>query len=54
MRIHLNSCFGYRDLAGLRHVALVSRSFFDEAGNSLPVISAFDKYTRPAPKNNGQ
>jgi arabinogalactan endo-1,4-beta-galactosidase len=33
---------------------LVSRSFFDEAGNSLPVISVFDKYTRPAPKNDGQ
>ncbi len=33
---------------------LVSRSFFDEAGNSLPVISVFDKYTRPAPKSDGQ
>jgi arabinogalactan endo-1,4-beta-galactosidase len=29
---------------------LVSRSFFDENGNSLPVISVFDKYTRPAPR----
>ena len=29
---------------------LGSRSFFDEAGNALPVISAFDKYTRPAPR----
>jgi arabinogalactan endo-1,4-beta-galactosidase len=29
---------------------LVSRSFFDEAGNSLPVLDTFDKYTRPVPK----
>lgn len=29
---------------------LVSRSFFDENGNSQPVLSVFDKYTRPAPK----
>jgi len=27
MRIHLNSCFGYRDLAGLRHVALLQHKF---------------------------
>jgi arabinogalactan endo-1,4-beta-galactosidase len=33
---------------------LVSRSFFDEAGNSLPVITVFDKYTRPAPRTDGQ
>jgi arabinogalactan endo-1,4-beta-galactosidase len=33
---------------------LVSRSFFDQNGNSLPVISVFDKYTRPVPKTNGQ
>jgi arabinogalactan endo-1,4-beta-galactosidase len=33
---------------------LVSRSFFDENGNSLPVISVFDKYTRPAPRTGGQ
>jgi arabinogalactan endo-1,4-beta-galactosidase len=33
---------------------LVSRSFFDENGNSLPVISVFDKYTRPAPRVGGQ
>jgi len=30
--------------------SLVSRSFFDEAGNALPVINVFDKYTRPAPR----
>ena len=34
--------------------SLVSRSFFDEAGNALPVISVFDKYTRPAPRTDGQ
>jgi arabinogalactan endo-1,4-beta-galactosidase len=33
---------------------LVSRSFFDEEGNALPVISVFDKYTRPAPRIGGQ
>lgn len=27
---------------------LVSRGFFDDDGNSLPVLSAFDKYTRPS------
>ena len=31
--------------------SLVSRSFFDENGNSLPVLSVFDKYTRPSPRN---
>ncbi|HEV2318328.1 MAG TPA: glycosyl hydrolase 53 family protein [Verrucomicrobiae bacterium] len=30
------------------HGGLVSRSFFDEEGNSLPVLDTFDKYTRPA------
>jgi len=30
--------------------SLVSRSFFDEDGNSLPVLSVFDKYTRPIPR----
>ena len=29
---------------------LVSRSFFDENGNSLPVLGVFDKYTRPSPR----
>jgi arabinogalactan endo-1,4-beta-galactosidase len=33
---------------------LSSRGFFDADGNSLPVLSAFDKYTRPAPRGNGQ
>ena len=33
---------------------LVSRSFFDEDGNALPVLSVFDKYTRPAPRAAGQ
>ena len=32
---------------------LVTRSFFDEADNALPALSAFDKYTRPAPKTKG-
>jgi arabinogalactan endo-1,4-beta-galactosidase len=27
-----------------------SRGFFDAAGNSLPVLDVFDKYTRPAPR----
>jgi arabinogalactan endo-1,4-beta-galactosidase len=31
-----------------------SRGFFDENGNSLPVLSVFDKYTRPAPRTAGQ
>ena len=34
--------------------SLVSRSFFDENGNSQPVISVFDKYTRPTPRTDGQ
>jgi len=34
--------------------SLVSRSFFDENGNSQPVISVFDKYTRPTPRTAGQ
>ena len=33
---------------------LASRGFFDENGNSLPVISVFEKYTRPAPRTDGQ
>jgi len=33
---------------------LGSRSFFDEANNALPALSAFDQYTRPAPKTKGQ
>jgi len=33
---------------------LVSRSFFDEDGNSLPVLNVFDKYTRPKPRTDGQ
>jgi arabinogalactan endo-1,4-beta-galactosidase len=31
---------------------LVTRSFFDDDGNSLPVLTVFDKYTRPTPRNN--
>jgi hypothetical protein len=34
--------------------SLVSRSFFDEDGNSLPVLSVFEKYTRPTPRTGGQ
>jgi arabinogalactan endo-1,4-beta-galactosidase len=33
---------------------LGARSFFDENGNSLPILSVFDKYTRPAPKKSGE
>jgi arabinogalactan endo-1,4-beta-galactosidase len=31
-----------------------SRGFFDENGNSLPVLSVFDKYTLPLPRKAGQ
>jgi arabinogalactan endo-1,4-beta-galactosidase len=34
--------------------SLVSRSFFDENGNSLPVLGVFDKYTRPVPRTDGK
>lgn len=30
--------------------SLGARSFFDADGNSLPVLSVFDKYTRPTPR----
>jgi arabinogalactan endo-1,4-beta-galactosidase len=33
---------------------LVSRSFFDETGTALPVITVFEKFTRPAPRHDGQ
>jgi arabinogalactan endo-1,4-beta-galactosidase len=33
------------------HSGLGSRSFFDENGHALPALSAFDKFTRPFPKN---
>ena len=33
---------------------LGSRSFFDEDGNSLPVLNVFDKYTRPVPRTDGK
>jgi arabinogalactan endo-1,4-beta-galactosidase len=36
--------------AGSRNAGL--RSFFDDDGNSLPVLTVFDKYTRPAPRKN--
>ncbi|MGH7950296.1 MAG: glycoside hydrolase family 53 protein [Limisphaerales bacterium] len=29
---------------------LVSRGFFDDNGTALPVLTVFDKYTRPAPR----
>jgi arabinogalactan endo-1,4-beta-galactosidase len=29
---------------------LTSRGFFDEEGNALPALGAFDKYTRPVPR----
>jgi arabinogalactan endo-1,4-beta-galactosidase len=34
--------------AGSRNIDM--RSFFDEEGNSLPVLTVFDKYTRPSLK----
>lgn len=33
---------------------LVSRSFFDNDGNAQPVLSVFDKYTRPLPRAKNQ
>lgn len=33
-----------------RRGGLVSRSFFDDDGHALPVLSAFDKYNLPLPK----
>ena len=30
--------------------SLVSRSFFDDEGNALPVLTVFDKFTRPMPR----
>jgi len=33
---------------------LVSRGFFDDDGNALPVLSVFDKYTRPMPRKQNQ
>lgn len=33
---------------------LGDRGFFDEQGDSLPVLSAFDQYTRPAPRTDHQ
>lgn len=33
---------------------LGDRGFFDEKGDSLPVLSAFDQYTRPAPRTDNQ
>ena len=32
--------------------SLVSRSFFDDNENGLPVLETFDKYTRPFPRTN--
>ena len=31
-----------------------ARGFFDESGNSLPVLNVFDQYTRPAPRTNSR
>ncbi len=36
------------------HSGLVSRSFFDNDGNPLPAITAFDKFTRPLPQKQNQ
>ena len=50
---HGQGIFWWEPAVGSRG-SLVSRSFFDENGNSLPVLSVFDKYTRPAPRTAGQ
>lgn len=50
---HGKGVFWWEPAVGSRG-SLVSRSFFDENGNSLPVLSVFDKYTRPAPRSDGQ
>ena len=41
--------FWWEPAVGTRRGPL-SRSFFDENGYSLPVLTAIDKYTRPAPR----
>ena len=50
---HCKGIFWWEPAVGNRG-SLVSRSFFDEEGNSLPVLSVFDKYTRPTPRTDGQ
>lgn len=50
---HGKGIFWWEPAVGNRG-GLVSRSFFDENGDSLPVISVFDKYTRPASRKSGQ
>jgi arabinogalactan endo-1,4-beta-galactosidase len=43
--------FWWEPAVGTRRGPL-SRSFFDENGYSLPVLTVFDKYSRPAPRTN--
>jgi arabinogalactan endo-1,4-beta-galactosidase len=50
---HCVGIFWWEPAVGNRG-SLVSRSFFDEAGNSLPVLTVFDRYTRPTPRTDGQ
>jgi arabinogalactan endo-1,4-beta-galactosidase len=50
---HGKGIFWWEPAVGNRG-GLVSRSFFDEDGNSLPVLSVFDKYTLPLPRNGGR
>jgi arabinogalactan endo-1,4-beta-galactosidase len=49
---HCLGIFWWEPAVGPRG-GLVSRSFFDEDGNSLPVLGVFDKYTRPLPRKGG-
>lgn len=42
--------FWWEPAVGQRRGGLVSRSFFDDDGNALPVLYVFDKYTLPLPK----
>jgi len=47
---HGKGVFWWEPAVGNRG-GLVARSFFDEDGNALPVLSAFDKYTLPLPRS---
>lgn len=47
---HCKGIFWWEPAAVNRNGSPSARGFFDENGNSLPVLSTFDKYTRPFPK----
>lgn len=50
---HGKGVFWWEPAVG-RRGELESRGFFDDHGNSLPVLDAFDQYTRPAPAPTGR